>query len=246
MKSAKTMLCTDLRIDDIVVLPRWLDDYIYSHLGASYCKRNQDMVVLEWKKMEVLEYLGTYFPRSFAEGYGIFQKLIHERSERFPILSSITFFDFCCGTGGELIGMILALNSSYPCIEQIRIKALDGNAYSLKVLESILEELKSEIKIDIVVEPCPVVIEDLYDLSTINKIICSTFDYIIVSKAVCEFVTKQQLEGNNPYIHILKVLLQKLNSNGLLYISDITSYNNTAQEWLGNMMNEAIDKVGGV
>lgn len=239
------MLCTDLRIDDAVVLPRWLDNYIYSHLGASYCKHNQDIVVLEWGHREVLEYLGTYFPRSFAEGYKIIQKLINNKSDYLVISRTISVLDFGCGTGGELVGVIHALKSSYPYIEQFHIKALDGNAFSLKVLEGVLEKLASEMEIDIIVEPCPIVIDDFYDLSTINKVICSTFDYIIVSKVVCEFVTKQQFEEKNPYVHILKVLLQKLKSDGLLYISDITSYNNTAQEWLGNMMNEAVDKVGG-
>lgn len=239
------MLCTDPRIDDTVVLPPWLDNYIYSHLKASYCKRNHDIVVLEWGHREVLEYLGTYFPRSFAEGYKIIQKLVNDKSDYLVISKAISVLDFGCGTGGELVGMIHALKRAYPCIEQFYIKALDGNTFSLNVLEGLLEKLASEIGIDIVVDPCPVVIDDFDDLSTINKVICSTFDYIIVSKVVCEFVTKQQFEGNNPYIHILKVLLQKLNSNGLLYISDITSYNHTAQEWLGNMMNEAIDKVGG-
>ena len=63
-----------------VILPFWLDDFIYSQLGATYCKRNQDMVILEWNCQQILEYLGTYFPRSFAEGYTIFQKLIEDKS----------------------------------------------------------------------------------------------------------------------------------------------------------------------
>lgn len=238
------MSCSELRIDRVVVLPPWLDTYIYSHLGASYCKRNQDMVVLEWGNREVLEYLGTYFPRSFAEGHEIFQKLINRGIIHIANSKDISILDFGCGTGGELVGIILALNSSYPWIKEFHVKALDGNSYSLKILESVLEKLAAEIKVDIIVEPCPIIIDDFYDLSTISKVVCKTFDYIIISKVVCEFVTKQQFEESNPYVHLIEVFLQKLKSDGLLYISDITSYNNSAQEWLGGMMNKAIDQVG--
>ncbi len=55
-----------------VILPKWLDNLIFGILSAQYSKKNKDLVVLEWEKDEVLCYLGTYFPRSFAESYRIF------------------------------------------------------------------------------------------------------------------------------------------------------------------------------
>ncbi len=57
-----------------VILPKWIDDLIFKVLSAKYSRRNKDLVVLEWEKDEVLTYLGTYFPRSFAESYCIFLK----------------------------------------------------------------------------------------------------------------------------------------------------------------------------
>lgn len=228
-----------------VILPFWLDDFIYSQLGATYCKRNQDMVILEWNCQQILEYLGTYFPRSFAEGYTIFQKLIKDKSIDLITSKNIRVLDFGCGTGGELVGAILALNNASLDIENIHVKALDGNSYSIKLLEDILAQLSSEIKVDIIIDPCPTIIDDFYDLSTIDKIIGTNFDFIILSKVVCEFATKQQFDEINPYLHIIEKLLKKLKSDGLLYVSDITSYNKSSQKWLGNMMNEAINKVEG-
>ena len=58
-----------------VILPEWIDDLIFRVLSAKYSRKNKDLVVLEWKEDEVLSYLGTYFPRSFAESYYIFFKL---------------------------------------------------------------------------------------------------------------------------------------------------------------------------
>ena len=66
------MSYVDIQADGSVILPIWLENYIYSDLKASYHKENKDMVVLEWGEEEILAYLGTYFPRSFAESYTIF------------------------------------------------------------------------------------------------------------------------------------------------------------------------------
>lgn len=49
-----------------VRLPLWLDDMIFKQLGAKYCRSNSDMTVIDWDKNDVLNYLGTYFPHSYA------------------------------------------------------------------------------------------------------------------------------------------------------------------------------------
>ena len=55
-----------------VVLPTWLDTLIFNDLSANYCRQNKDMVVLEWNFDDIKKYLGTYFPRSYAESFCIF------------------------------------------------------------------------------------------------------------------------------------------------------------------------------
>ncbi len=59
-------------------------------------------------------------------------------------------------------------------------------------------------------------------------------------KAICEFVTKDQFEKNNPYKHISSVLLPKVEDNGILVLVDVTTYNNTSNEWLPYMMDEGL------
>ena len=88
-----------------VILPKWLDDLIFGILSAKYSKKNKDLVVLEWEKNEVLCYLGTYFPRSFAESYHIFSNYFFKYKCQYQDKTSISLFfpniplrrvQFCC------------------------------------------------------------------------------------------------------------------------------------------------------
>lgn len=244
MEDDLASLYVDVQGDGTVILPSWLDRYIFSELKASYCKECKDLVVLDWGHREVLKYLGTYFPRSFAESYTVFRKLIKRRPDCVPYSEDIAVFDFGCGTGGELLGMILALKASRPTIKRVRIKALDGNMHALRLLEQLLRRLSEEIKTEITIEPLAIAIDDFYDLHAIDRVVCDAYDFAMVSKAVCEFVTKQQLEENNPYIHITKFLMSKLKEKGILYLSDITTYNSEAQEWLSVLVDTALAQIG--
>ena len=47
-----------------VKLPQWLDDLIFEECGAKYRRSNSTMVVIDWDKANINNYLGTYFPRS--------------------------------------------------------------------------------------------------------------------------------------------------------------------------------------
>lgn len=222
-----------------ITLPIWLDEYIFSHFEASFRKQNTNMLVLNWNANEMLEYLGTYFPRSFAESYSIFRRFIRS-NPKFLDLSNISIFDFGCGCGGELVGMILAMKEFYPNIHQINIKALDGNIHALRLLEAIVDKLSSEVGIDINLNPIPIVIDDFYDLSVVNSVLSDTFDCIITFKAICEFVTKQQFEEKNPYGYIADALTSKLNKKGVLCIADITSFSDVSKEWLCSMMDNGL------
>ena len=104
---------------DKVILPKWLDDLIYKQLGAKYCRSNSDMTVIDWDKNDVLNYLGTYFPRSYAESYCIFSDYFKTHSEQFAGKEEISIFDFGCGTGDNwIVGCnfrMLATNRQRSC-----------------------------------------------------------------------------------------------------------------------------------
>lgn len=78
-----------------VSLPQWLDKYIFSSLNAKYCRSNSDMSVIDWDKKDMLNYLGTYFPRSYTESYCIWSDWFRqpvmdgERKTHYPYLTFV-------------------------------------------------------------------------------------------------------------------------------------------------------------
>lgn len=232
-------------MDRITPLPDWLDSYIFNKLGAKYCRSNSDMTVVDWDKDDILNYLGTYFPRSFAESYRIFTKFFNDNKGQYIEQVSISIFDFGCGTGGEIIGLLLALIDNRSNIKEVNILAFDGNKHALRLYENIIKSLKDKTSIDIYSNVIPCKIDDFYDLDIIDSVVGDRkFDFILSFKAVCEFVTKQCFERNNPYKHIAELLLPKLTTSGVILLVDVTSYNDVSQEWLPNMMDNGLRNAG--
>ncbi len=221
-------------------LPNWIDSYIFDTLGAKYCKSNSDMTVIDWNKVEIMNYLGTYFPRSYVEATSIFTQQI---LEGFSAKKELSILDFGCGTGGEIIGLLTNIELCLPNVEKIRIIALDGNHHALRVFERVLSEYKKKTRLEICLSVAPIKIVDFYDLTVLDEIITYNFDLIITFKAICEFVTKAQFEKQNPYGHIIRTFLPRLNQEGLMVLVDVTSCNNVSKEWIPKMMDEGLSEV---
>lgn len=81
-----------------IVLPQWLDELIFNEMDAKYHRYNSDMVVIEWDKSDILNYLGTYFPRSYAESYCIFSNYF-SKNQDLKNKENLSIFDFGCGMG---------------------------------------------------------------------------------------------------------------------------------------------------
>lgn len=222
-----------------VVLPIWLDSLIFENLSAIYCRQNKDMVVLNWSLDDIKKYLGTYFPRSYAEAFCIFSNFFSKEKNVYENCQELSIFDFGCGTGGELIGFIMAVTKQLPNIKKFKIRALDGNTYALRLLECILEKTAKVLCLDIESNLMPLIIDDFYDMQVVDQIIKQSYDFIISFKAICEFVTKQQFEQQNPYEHIINVFMSKLSSKGVICLADITSFNAVSQDWLPVMLDNA-------
>ena len=223
-----------------VQLPQWLDNLIFEQLGAKYCRSNADMTVIDWDKNDVLNYLGTYFPRSYAESYCIFSDYFKKQPEQFVNKAELSIFDFGCGTGGEIIGLLTALSENCPNVNTVRVLALDGNDNALQLYDNVLREFKNHIRLRIENHSAQLRIDDFYDLTILNNVLRRKFDIIISFKAICEFVTKQQFEQKNAYEHITKFLLPKLTEEGIILLVDVTTYNGTSKEWLPMTMDRGL------
>ncbi len=227
-------------MNNSVRLPQWLDNLIFEQLGAKYCRSNADMTVIDWDKNDVLNYLGTYFPRSYVESYCIFSDFFKKHPEQFANKAELSIFDFGCGTGGEIVGLLTVLSEFCQNVKKVRVIALDGNDNALQLYDSVLLELKKHIQIEIDSHSAHLCIDDFYDLNVLNKVLKRKFDLIISFKAICEFVTKQQFEQHNAYEHVVKFLLPKLTEYGLILLVDVTTYNDTSKEWLPKMLDRGL------
>lgn len=227
-------------MQDSVILPQWLDNLIFERLGAKYCRSNADMTVIDWDKKDVLNYLGTYFPRSYAESYCIFKEFLTKWPNRFVDKTELSVFDFGCGTGGDIVGFLDAIRS-LPYIKSIHIHALDGNHHALRLLEQIVRVYTDNTNIEINLDIIPLTIDDFYDLGATLKLLSKeSFDIIMTFKAICEFVTIDRFEKQNAYLHFVRSFLPKLSPNGILAIIDVSTFNSSSQEWLPRMLDAGI------
>lgn len=198
------------------------------------------MTVIDWDKSDMLTYLGTYFPRSYAEAYCIFGDYFIKSKPQLLEKDRISIFDFGCGTGGELVGLIIQIKQHNKKLKEIKVYGMDGNHHALRLCEPVLKTVSSHLGINILFTPIPVTIDDFYDLSILDCVLHDKYDIIVTFKAICEFVSKKRFEKENAYSHIIKTLLPKLTQDGLMLIVDISSYSDVTNEWLPKMMEAGI------
>lgn len=227
-------------MQDRVILPQWLDNLIFEQFGAKYCRSNADMTVIDWDKNDILNYLGTYFPRSYAESYCIFSDFLTKWPNRFTNKTELSVFDFGCGTGGEILGLLDAFKYM-PNLQNIHIYALDGNYHALRFLERIVHAYSNKTNYNIILDVIPLTIDDFYDLGATLKLLSKeSFDIIMTFKAICEFVTIDRFEKQNAYLHFVRSFLSKLTPDGIMTIIDVSTFNITSQEWLPRMIDAGI------
>ncbi len=201
------------------------------------------MTVIDWDSERILNYLGTYFPRSYTESYCIFHQFLTD-TKLFSGRKVVSILDFGCGTGGEVFGFASALVECRPEIECIRVKAIDGNQFALNRFDDIREEFNRINPLQILSNPSAVHIEDFYDLNILDSIIANNYDVILSFKAVCEFVTKQQFEEKNAYEYLSRFMIPRLSKNGIMLLVDVSTRNSVSNKWLPDMMDNGLAASG--
>ena len=146
-----------------ITLPIWLDNLLFNKLSAIYSRK---------KKRSCCPWLGTrgylglsrnLFPKKLFWVIPNFSKYLQNNYIQYQDKEELSVFDFGGGTGGELVGFIIAVSEQLSSIKKIRIKALDGNAHALRNLEQILDVVSAHTEIKLDCQLMPVVIDDFYD-----------------------------------------------------------------------------------
>lgn len=235
-------------MDTNLQLPDWLDKFIYDELKAPFSRKNNSFVVINMDKREVLEYLGTYFPRSFAEAYGIFQNLV--KMEAIDLdKESLDIFDLCCGSAGEIIGILEILRKNSKKIKKVNLILCDGNPNQIELARKVLERAQDKYEFKINYQCLNLKIASKVDLELLNKALNLKklkFDIMLNFKTGCEFLETNVFKGANPYRIFTNFFLKNLKDEGICIVEDVT-VKHRSMGWLGCMIErlgyEFVDKV---
>jgi len=227
-----------------IELPTWLDSFIFRELGAMY-QPDYDRFSynLDLDKNESKIYLGTYFPRSFGESYLIFSSIFCDSNFVSLIKAKpvIKVLDFGCGAGGELFGLLEAIEKSISQKLEIKIVGIDGNHNSLHLLERIVSKYNERGKNHIKLQLAPCLISSLEDLSLVSEAIGSDYDFIIASKVLGELECRKVLDGN-VYELFASFFAPLLAQKGIMSILDVTVKNKELDVFLPQRMNEGVNQ----
>lgn len=230
-----------------IILPIWLDKIIFDDFEAVYEPRPMEVVYNPDQPYEFIKlYLGTYFPRSFAEAYAITASLMTNDRYKQSLcnLQEINILDFCCGTGGEIVGLLVALCENLHNLKRVNINAYDANPDAIRFLHHLIESIRSvpELKIEINLNPQCIYIESEQEIQDIIKSSNIQYHFIMSFKAINEFVQHGTFNEKNPYELMALYFSPLLNDNGVFIISDVTTKVDNGTLFYPQMMNSGINR----
>lgn len=229
---------------NIIILPDWLDNLIFGSLGAKYQPSHERYSYnLDLNGSEAKIYLGTYFPRSFAESKTIFDCICNSSIVQSTILtkSEIKVLDFGCGSGGATFGVLHSLENFVHDATTVRIIGVDGNQNSLKLLDKITRFYNSRGKLKVQLDIVPCFIESEDDFNDVANVIGQEFDFIISSKAIGEFERKKRISQNG-YEFFSSLFAPLLTKDGLMVILDVTTKDKESGLFLSQRMNTGVNR----
>lgn len=225
------------------VLPHWLDKYLFNSLAAQYAPEHERYEYnLDLNEEEVKVYLGTYFPRSYAEAFCIYDNLLQNPNYH-QIMSSreeINILDMGCGTGGEILGVITALSKHIEQSVTININACDGNEYSLSALRELcsVAQKYSHHSIKVSVHKKTFVLKTKIDVKGIDDI---PYDIILCDKFVCELISHNVIP-DKAYYKVAKSLVPLLSDEGVFIILDVTTKDERTGFFYPQLMNMDLNR----
>ena len=223
------------------ILPHWIDRYIFDNLNANYApEHNRFEYNLDLNDDELKVYLGTYFPRSYAELFCIIDNLFHRASlkEIIQEKSSIKILDFGCGTGGELIGTLTALDKYLASPINISVIACDGSENALDIMKHLVSQYANKSRHRITLETTQKVMSVEADVN--GESLGTDFDFIICSKIACELLSHKVVKAN-VYSKLAEILCPLMSKDGMLILLDVTTKDEKQRYFYPQLMNHELN-----
>ena len=220
-------------------LPKWLKELL-DNLRIRGCNdHNKVKNNLYNSPMDNLNYLVTYFPRTYTEIKTIMDELSEETDyfERQDIRSKSSFriLSVGCGTGGDVVSMIDSIREKTGC-QDFFVTLIDGNKDALEKCQKIISRQETEEGLKIQKEVKNAIVTEPSDFQLIAGEICSKkFDFIVTSKFINELIGK----FDNFYSRFVTSFSALLDTTGLIIITDTTDQRAIGEnlEWIPKLMN---------
>lgn len=220
------------------VLPHWLDKKIFNYHQAVYAPEHERYEYnLNLNDKELRVYLGTYFPRSYAEMFCIVDNLLQNKCLKETLKQDeISVLDCGCGTGGEILGLITAIGRHLP-YAKISITAIDGNDGALAILKDLVDSNPNK-DVQVALSTFSQTLSSIEDVErlTFEK----RYHFVLCDKMICELISKEVLP-TNAYAIMAKKLTTFLHENGLLIMLDVTTKDEHSGYFYPQLMNYAIN-----
>lgn len=237
----------DFELSNHVTLPTYLDNLIYGEFfGARYQPDHQRYEYnLDLTEEELLVYLGTYFPRSFGESMCIFTSVIKFKEINSELSSKdcINILDIGCGSGGEILGLLHALEGCDDNSIPINIYTYDGN----QLVQDILMELVSQFQIAAKTKRRIQIYTNVKQVGSSSDIEwikansnTFSFDFILCNKMCNELISRAEIA--DAYYLMCKAFAPLLDSNGLLLILDVTTKDEKESKFYSELLNEQTNR----
>ena len=226
-------------------IPKWLDKILFDDFNAVYEPCPTEVVYNPDQPYDFVKlYLGTYFPRSYAEAYGITTRLLTLKSyvNHLIELEEVNILDFCCGTGGEIIGTIVALQDHLPNLKRINVDAFDANVDAIYFLYHLISSVNAvdEIRVDININPQCIYIETEQEIQDIVNLTNVQYHFMMSFKAINEFVQHHTFESN-PYELVASYLFPLLSPYGVFIMCDVTTKLTNSTLFYPQIMNSGLN-----
>lgn len=225
--------------DGKVELHPFIDGWLQSR-GAYY--ENDPETVQDGTSLNeegVKWYLGSIFPKSFAESYSIYYDLLSNTkyNEKISNSKSIKILDIGGGTGGNVAGIIFAIINKLPNIQEIAIDAYDPCVKSRDAYTDLITYIDKFLKysgyIYINLQCNHLELQPEYDdpqngsytfsgFSTYLAKSKKSYDLIMSFKMINELINNGGFGNMKPYYSFLESLCPLLNENGALILEDVS------------------------
>jgi hypothetical protein len=217
----RNALTPTVRSADRLVLPVFLQSLLFDRLGGFWFQRRADVVYnAAANEEENRNYLGTYFPRSFAESYFILSDLLKSRRFSAPLASGheVSILSAGCGTGGDIAGAVAAILQYRPEVTSVRVTGLDVNEIALGYAEKILAAVAAETGVRITFQGIRTDLSSENSVRSALQSVSGTFDVVQSYKAAGELLPHT---CSNPYFGLASALTPFLSDCGVFVLLDV-------------------------